>query len=144
VRSLRTIRYSSRRGRRVGITFIARRTGYRPSSLYRVIVRGWCSWPMAKRLGQLFKNVSLFDDHTAFSSLGPLDGGRDPRGRYPAGTGRRPRPWPRPVAGALPAKDIASNSRNECSSHLQVAPPSSKITLSFQHVWARTVGGRKR
>jgi hypothetical protein len=136
VRSLRTIRYSSRRKRRVGITFIARQTGYRPNSLYRVIVRGWCSRPMAKRLGQLFKNVSLFDDHTAFSSLGPLDGGRDPRGRYPAGTGRRPRPWPRP--------DIASNSKNEPPNNLQGTALSSEIRLSFQHLWALTAGARKR
>jgi hypothetical protein len=76
--------------------------------------------------------------YIAFATVGPFDPDRDPRGRYPAGSGKRPRPWPRPVAGALPAEDVASNSRNEFSNHLQDAPLSSGITLSFQHVWART------
>jgi hypothetical protein len=74
------------------------------------------------------------------SGLGPLDGDRDPRGRYPAGSGKRPRPWPRPEAGAPRAEDIKSSSTNEAPSNLQ----GSAITLSFQHVLARAMSGRKR
>jgi hypothetical protein len=50
VRALRTIRYSPRRGRRVGLTFVARQADYAPETLFRVALRGWCSTQMAQRL----------------------------------------------------------------------------------------------
>jgi hypothetical protein len=138
VRLLRTVRYSPRRGRCHGIGWLARESGHSRQALYAVIRRGWCSRPMAQRLGVVFKNVNLSNGHIAFATVGPFDPDRDPRGRYPAGSGKRPRPWPRPVAGALHAEDIAWNSS---SNDLQRAP---LVTIPFQRIWARAVGGRKR
>jgi hypothetical protein len=109
VRALRLIRYSPKRGRRLGIAWLARQSGYSREALYAVIRREWCSRTMAQRLDVVFKTVSLSNDRIAFTTLGPLDGGRDPRGRYPAGSGKRPRPWPRPAAGAPRADDIAAS-----------------------------------
>jgi hypothetical protein len=86
LRALRTIRYSPKRGRRVGLTFIARQAGYAPETLFRVALRGWCSRQMAERLSAILQNMTLFGGHTAcssspiLSSLGPYGGGIDPRG----------------------------------------------------------------
>jgi hypothetical protein len=142
IRLLRTIRFGPTRGRRRGISWLARETGCSRQVLYNIIRTGWCSRPMARRLSVLFKSVNLSNGHIALANAEPLE--RDLRGRYRAGSGKRPRPWPRPVANALPAEDIAPNSRNEFSNHLQDAPLSPGITLSFQHLWARTLGERKR
>jgi hypothetical protein len=85
VRTLRMIRYSPKRGRRFGITAIARASGYSTEGLYAVVRRGWCSRPMAERLANVFSQTSNFSGgHNTLStpggSLGPLDAGSDPRG----------------------------------------------------------------
>jgi hypothetical protein len=81
LRALRTIRYSPKRGRRVGLTFIARQAGYAPETLFRVALRGWCSRQMAERLSAALQNMIFSAGHTALANtLGPLDGGTDPRG----------------------------------------------------------------
>ena len=82
LRELSRVRYSPRKGRRLGLTWIACQSGYRRASFYRAIMRGWVSRPMAKRLGALFRQtVTLSGGHTAFpSTLGPLDPEHDPRG----------------------------------------------------------------
>jgi hypothetical protein len=82
LRELRRVRYSPRKGRRLGLTWIACLAGYRRESLYRAIMRGWVSRPMAKRLGALFRQtVTLSGGHTPLpTTLGPLDPEHDPRG----------------------------------------------------------------
>jgi hypothetical protein len=81
LRELRRIRFSPRRGRRLGLTFVASMAGYAPRSLYRVILRGWVSRPMADRLSAVFRQTATFSGgHTAFTTLGPLDPDHDPRG----------------------------------------------------------------
>jgi hypothetical protein len=97
LRELRRVRYSSRKGRRLGLTWIACQTGYQRESLYRAIRRGWVSSPMADRLSAFFRQTVTFSGgHTALAStLGPLDDGPDPRGG--------PRPVRRPDDRRLPA-----------------------------------------
>jgi hypothetical protein len=85
VRTLRMIRYSSKRGRHFGITAIARASGYSTEALYTVARRGWCSRHMAERLANVFRQtISFSGGHITLStrggSLGPLDAGPDPRG----------------------------------------------------------------
>jgi hypothetical protein len=81
LRALRTVRYSPKRGRRVGLTFIGRQSGYSPKALYRAVVRGWVSERMAEHLSAVLQNVTLSGGHSAFpSTLGPLDPDHDPRG----------------------------------------------------------------
>jgi hypothetical protein len=91
VRELRRIRYSPRKGRRLGLTWVAFQTGYARHSLYRAIIRGWVSRPMAERLANVFiKTVTFSRGYTTFpSNLEPLDADAaltDGRGRWP----RRP------------------------------------------------------
>jgi hypothetical protein len=76
-------------------------SGYSRQALYGVCQRAWCSPQMTLRLGVVFKTVNFSNGHIAFATEGPFDTDRDPRGRYPAGSGKRPRPWPRPATGAL-------------------------------------------
>jgi hypothetical protein len=45
LRELRRIRYSSRKGRRLDLSWIARQAGYRRESLYRAMNRGWIGYP---------------------------------------------------------------------------------------------------
>ena len=82
LRELTRVRYSPRKGRRLGLTWIACLTGYRRESLYRAIRRGWVSPPMANRLGVVLRQTVAFSGgHTSFpSTLGPLDPEHDPRG----------------------------------------------------------------
>jgi hypothetical protein len=88
LRVLRTLRYSPKRGRRLGMAWVASKTGYARHSLYRAIMRGWVSRPMAERLGNVFDKTATFSSgHSALSSsLGPLDADAalaDGRGRWP-------------------------------------------------------------
>jgi hypothetical protein len=79
LRELRRIRYSSRKGRRLGLSWIARQAGYQRESVYRAIRRGWVSNLMAIRLAVVLQNVSYGRSHTTLS-LGEYCGGPDPRG----------------------------------------------------------------
>ena len=80
LRALRTIRYSSRRGRRLGLAWIARQAGYRRESLYRAMNRGWIGTLMTARVGQVLQNVADYRNQITRSSLGEYGGGPDPRG----------------------------------------------------------------
>jgi hypothetical protein len=81
LRELRRIRFSPRKGRRLGLSWVARQAGYQRESLYRAIRRGWMTRAMAQHLERVLRNVTLSGGHNAFSStLGPLDGGLDARG----------------------------------------------------------------
>jgi hypothetical protein len=82
LRELRRIRFSPRKGRRLGLAWVASQTGYARHSLYRAIQRGWMTRLMAQRIGTVLRQtVTLTGGHSAFSStLGPLDAGPDPRG----------------------------------------------------------------
>ena len=80
LRELRRIRYSSRKGRRLDLSWIARQAGYRRESLYRAMNRGWIGTLMAARVGQVLQNVTNHRNQVARSSLGEYGGGPDPRG----------------------------------------------------------------
>jgi hypothetical protein len=79
LRELRRIRYSSRRGRRLSLTWLAKQSGYRPESVYRALRRGRISNLMVVRLAAVLQNVSYSRSHTTLS-LGEYGGGPDPRG----------------------------------------------------------------
>jgi hypothetical protein len=80
LRELRRIRYSSRKGRRLDLSWIARQAGYRRESLYRAMNRGWIGTLMAARVGQVLQNVTDDRSQVTHSSLGEYGGGPDPRG----------------------------------------------------------------
>ena len=79
LRELRCIRFSSRKGRRLGITWIASQAGYRRESLYRAMNRGWIGTLMAAHIGHVLQSVADYRSQIALR-LGPYGGGGDPRG----------------------------------------------------------------
>ena len=68
LRELRRIRFSPRKGRRLGLSWVARQAGYQRESLYRAIRRGWMTRAMAQHLELVLRNVTLSGGHNAFSS----------------------------------------------------------------------------
>jgi hypothetical protein len=79
LRELRRIRFSPRKGRRLGLSWIARQAGYQRESLYRAIRRGWVSNLMVIRLAVVLQNVSYSRSHITLS-LGEYGDGLDARG----------------------------------------------------------------
>jgi hypothetical protein len=79
LRELRRIRYSSRKGRRLGLSWIAKQADYRRESLYRAMNRGWIGTLMTARVGQVLQNVTDYRSHTTLS-LGEYGDGLDARG----------------------------------------------------------------
>jgi hypothetical protein len=80
LRALRTLRYSPRKGRRIGIAWIAAQAGYGRTALYNAVVTGYVTKRMADRIGAVFQNVQIAKDQVPLSSLGEYGGGPDPRG----------------------------------------------------------------
>jgi hypothetical protein len=80
LRELRRIRYSSRKGRRLGLGWLARQAGYRRESLYRAMNRGWVGTLMAARVGQVLQSVADYKNQVTRSSLGEYGDGLDARG----------------------------------------------------------------
>jgi hypothetical protein len=143
LRALRIIRYSPKRGRRVGLTFIARQAGYAPETLFRVALRGWCSRQMAERLSAVLQNMTLFGGHSACSSsptalsssLGPYGGGIDPRGG--------PRPAHRPDDQRLRSAR-ASGGTSEANASLGLLGGRTENTLSSGPIGPRGAGRRSK
>jgi len=79
LRELRRIRFSPRKGRHPGLTWIASQAGYRRESLYRAMNRGWVGTLMASYVGEVLQNVADYRNQVA-PTLGPYGGGVDPRG----------------------------------------------------------------
>jgi hypothetical protein len=80
LRELRRIRFSARKGRGLGISYIASQAGYRRESLYRAMNRGSIGRLMAAHVGQVLRNVANFKNQVARPSLGEFGSGPDPRG----------------------------------------------------------------
>ena len=80
LRELRRVRFSPRKGRRLGLTWIASQAGYRRESLYRAMNRGWIGTLMAAHIGHvLLQSVADYRSQIALR-LGSYGGGADPRG----------------------------------------------------------------
>ena len=79
LRELKRVRFSPRKGRRLGLSWIAGQAGYRRESLYRVMNRGWIGTLMAAHIGRVLQNVTDCRNQVA-PTLGPYGGGSDPRG----------------------------------------------------------------
>jgi hypothetical protein len=80
LRELRRLRYSARKKRYLGITWIASQAGYGRTALYNAIITGYVTERMADCVGAVFQNVQNARNHTTRSSLGDYGGGVDPRG----------------------------------------------------------------
>jgi hypothetical protein len=80
LRGLRQVRYSPRRGRRIGIARIAAEAGYGRTALYNAILTGYVTTRMADHVGPVFQTVQIARNQATLSSFGESVGGPDPRG----------------------------------------------------------------
>ena len=74
LRELRRVRYSPRKKRYLGITWIASQAGYGRTALYSAIISGYVTKRMADCVGTVFQNAQIARDQVTRSSLGEYGG----------------------------------------------------------------------
>jgi hypothetical protein len=79
-RELRRIRFSPRKGRRLGFTWLGVQTGYTRTAFYEALHRGSVTKAMAERVGAILQNVQISRDQVPPSTLGEYTDGFDARG----------------------------------------------------------------